>query len=228
MSPPLRLYPFLLLLLLVVVVSAHAAEPRPFDARYRLEVAGWPSTTVEHRLSRDGLNWQSDMRAAIAVARGRERSLFIVGEEVTRSLYFTSGYSLMGIGKDYELGQEALARLPDRQAALFELSRRAADDDCNPPCRLRYLDHRGREERVEYRQLDDRMLELPAGRFEAVRVEVTEPDDPERRMVFSFHPEVPGLLLAMEYHRDGRQKGRLTLTDLILSSAELASSPKKN
>ncbi|CAM3437418.1 hypothetical protein [Halomonas lysinitropha] len=227
MPPPLRLCPSLLLLLLVFVVSAHAAEPRPFDARYRLEVAGWPSTTVEHRLSRDGLNWQSDMRAAIAVARGRERSLFIVGE-VTRSLYYASGYSLMGIGKDYELGQEALARLPDRQAALFELSRRAVADDCNPPCRLRYLDHRGREERVDYHRLDQRILELPAGRFEAVRVEVTETDDPERRMVFSFHPEVPGLLLAMEYHRDGKQKGRLALTDLILSDTGLASSPKKN
>ncbi|MDZ7851136.1 MAG: hypothetical protein U5L98_00415 [Halomonas sp.] len=217
----------LMLLLMLSFGSVHAAEPRPFDARYRLEVAGWPSTTVEHRLSRDGLNWQSSMRAAIAVARGHERSLFIIGEG-TRSLYYASGYSLMGIGKDYELGQEALAQLPDRQAALFELSRRAVVDDCDTPCRLRYLDHRGREERVDYSRLDRRMLELPAGRFEAIRVEVTEPDSPEKRMVFSFHPEVPGLLLAMEYHRDGKRKSQLALTDLTLSSAELASSQKRN
>ncbi|PRY72574.1 hypothetical protein [Halomonas ventosae] len=217
----------LALLLLLVAGSALAAEPRPFDARYRLEVTGWPSTTVKHRLSRDGTHWQSDMRAAISVARGHERSRFIAGD-ATRSLHYASGYSLLGIGKEYELDREALARLPDRQTALFELSRRAVADDCASPCRLRYLDHRGREERVDYRRLDRRMLELPAGRFEAVRVEVTEPDEPDRRMVFSFHPGVPGLLLAMEYHRDGAQRSRLALTDLTLAAAGLASSPKGN
>ncbi|WP_280547948.1 MULTISPECIES: hypothetical protein [unclassified Halomonas] len=217
----------LFLLLLLAAGSALAAQPRPFDARYRLEVAGWPSTTVEHRLSRDGTHWQSDMRAAIAVARGHERSRFIASADL-RALHYTSGYRLLGIGKDYELDAETLARLPDRQTALFSLSRRAVADDCASPCRLRYLDHRGREERINYRRLDRRMLELPAGRFEAVRVEVTEPDAPDRRMVFSFHPGVPGLLLAMEYHRDGKRKSRLTLTDLTFSSAELASSPKAN
>ncbi|WFM72100.1 hypothetical protein [Halomonas sp. CKK8] len=227
MPAPLRRCAALALLLLLVAGSALAAEPRPFDARYRLEVAGWPSTTVEHRLSRDGTHWQSDMRAAIAVARGHERSRFIAGEAI-RSLHYDSGYSLLGIGKAYELDREALARLPDRQTALFELSRRAVADDCDPTCRLRYLDHRGREERVDYRRLDRRTLELPAGRFEAVRVEVTEPDDPDRRMVFSFHPGVPGLLLAMEYHHDGERRSRLALTDLTLAAAGLASSPKGN
>ncbi|MDI5891017.1 hypothetical protein [Halomonas rhizosphaerae] len=215
------------LILLLAAGSALAAEPRPFDARYRLEVAGWPSTTVAHRLSHDGTHWQSDMRAALSVARGHERSRFIAGEAI-RSLHYDSGYSLLGIGKDYELDREALAGLPDRQTALFDLSRRAVADDCDTPCRLRYLDHRGREERVDYRHLDRRMLELPAGRFEAVRVEVTEPDAPGRRMVFSFHPDVPGLLLAMEYHRDGERRSRLALTDLTLAHAELASSPKGN
>lgn len=227
MPAPLRRCAALALLLLLVAGSALAAEPRPFDARYRLEVAGWPSTTVEHRLSHDGTHWQSDMRAAIAVARGHERSRFIAGEAI-RSLHYSSGYSLLGIGKAYELDREALARLPDRQTALFELSRRAVSDDCASPCRLRYLDHRGREERVDYRRLDRRTLQLPAGRFEAVRVEVTEPDDPDRRMVFSFHPGVPGLLLAMEYHRDGERRSRLALTDLTLAAAGLASSPKGN
>lgn len=227
MPTPLRRCAALALLLLLVAGSALAAEPRPFDARYRLEVAGWPSTTVEHRLSRDGTHWQSDMRATISVARGHERSRFIAGEGI-RSLHYASGYSLLGIVKAYELDREALARLPDRQTALFELSRRAVADDCDSPCRLRYLDHRGREERVDYRRLDRRMLELPAGRFEAVRVEVIEPDDPDRRIVFSFHPAVPGLLLAMEYHRDGAQRSRLALTDLTLATAGLASSPKGN
>lgn len=205
----------LALLLLLAAVSARAAETRPFDARYHLEVTGWPNTTIEHRLSRDGTHWQSDMRAAISLARGRERSRFIADEAI-RSLHYVSGYSLLGIGKDYELDRAALARLPDRQTALFELSRRAVADDCASPCRLRYLDHRGREERIDYRRLDRRTLELPAGRFEAVRVEVTEPGEPERRMLLSFHPEVPGLLLAMEYHRDGERQGRLALTDLTL------------
>lgn len=227
MPAPLRRCAALILLLLLAAGSALAAEPRPFDARYRLEVAGWPSTTIEHRLSRDGTLWQSDMRAAIAVARGHERSRFIAGEAI-RSLHYASGYSLLGIGKDYELDRQALARLPDRQTALFDLSRRAVADDCDTPCRLRYLDHRGREERVEYRRLDRRTLELPAGRFETVRVEVTEPDSPERRMVFSFHPDVPGLLLAVEYHRDGERRSRLALTGLTLAGAQPASSPKGN
>lgn len=227
MLATLRHFPVLFLLLLLISVGVEAAEPRPFDARYRLEVAGWPSATVAHRLSRNGIHWQSEMRAAISLARGRESSLFIADEAI-RSIHYASGYSLMGIGKEYELDQETLARLPDRQAALFELSRRAVTDTCDAPCRLTYLDHRGREKQVDYRQLDRRALELPAGRFEAIRLEVTEPDSPERRLVFSFHPEVPGLLLAMEYHRDGERRSRLTLTDLTLGDAELASSPTGN
>ncbi|SEL01740.1 hypothetical protein [Halomonas daqiaonensis] len=205
----------LMLLLMLCVGIVHAAEPRPFDARYRLEVSGWPSTTVEHRLIRDGQQWISEMRAAIAVASGSEYSRFIDGTDL-RALHYASGYRMLGIGKDYELNGDALATLPDRQTALFDLSRRGVTEDCDTPCRLRYLDHRGREERVDYRRLDRRMLELPAGRFEAVRVEVTEPDSPEKRMIFSFHPHVPGLLLAMEYHRDGKRKSRLSLIDLTL------------
>lgn len=195
--------------------GAQAAEPRPFDARYHLEVDGWPNATIEHRLSRDGSQWLSDMRADISLARGRERSRFLAGEAV-RSLHYASGYSLLGVGKRYALDHEALARLPDRQAALFELSRRAAAQECAVSCRLRYLDHRGRETLVEYRLLPPAALSLPAGDFEAVRVEVVEPDEPDRRLRFSFHPGVPGLLLAMEYHRDGERRSRLALTALDL------------
>ncbi len=227
MSPLQRRCATLAVLLLLAAGSALAAQPRAFDARYRLEVAGWPSTSVQHRLSRDGAHWQSDMRASIAVARGHERSRFIADETI-RALHYASSYRLLGIGKNYELEGEALARLPDRQSALFDLSRRAVGDDCEASCRLRYLDHRGREEQIDYRRLERSMLELPAGRFEAIRVEVTEPDAPERRMVFSFHPDVPGLLLAMEYHRDDEQRSQLTLTHLTLDGTDLASSPKGN
>lgn len=205
----------LLLLLLLAAGSALAVEPRPFDARYRLEVKGWPNATIEHRLSHDGTEWLSEMSADIAVARGSERSRFLAGRAI-RSLHYASGYTLMGFGKEYELDREALDGLPDRQAALFELSRRASVADCAVPCRLRYLDHRGREKEIEYRVLTRTDLSLPAGEFAAVRVEVTEPDEPDRRMIFSFHPELPGLLLAMEYQRDGERRSRLALTELAL------------
>ncbi|TLF51738.1 hypothetical protein FEI13_07265 [Halomonas urmiana] len=201
--------------LLLIGIGVFAAEPRPFDARYHLEVDGWPHATIEHRLSRDGTQWLSDMRADITLAQGREHSRFLADETV-RSLHYTSGYSLLGVGKRYALDREALARLPDRQAALFELSRRATAAQCAAPCRLRYLDHRGRETLVEYRLLSRTALSLPAGEFEAVRVEVTEPDEPDRRLRFSFHPGVPGLMLAMEYHRDGKRRSRLSLTELDL------------
>ena len=210
-----RLVLLLLPWLLLAGAGVIASEPRPFDARYHLEVDGWPNATIEHRLSRDGSQWLSDMRADIAVARGRERSRFLAGAAV-RSLHYASGYSLLGVGKRYALDREALARLPDRQAALFELSRRATAADCAAACPLRYLDHRGRETLVEYRLLPPTALSLPAGEFEAVRVEVVEPDEPDRRLRFSFHPSVPGLLLAMEYHRDGERRSRLALTELDL------------
>ncbi|QFU02755.1 hypothetical protein FIU83_14010 [Halomonas sp. THAF5a] len=210
------LLPWLLLIFLLPGgADVNAAEPRPFDARYHLEVDGWPNATIEHRLSRDGGQWLSDMRAEMALARGRERSRFLAGEAV-RSLYYASGYSLLGVGKRYALDHEALARLPDRQAALFALSRRAAEGACSALCELRYLDHRGRETRVEYRMLPPATLSLPAGNFAAVRVDVVEPDEPDRWLRFSFHPGVPGLLLAMEYHRHGERRSRLALTALDL------------
>ncbi|MBE0488065.1 MAG: hypothetical protein IBX53_03210 [Halomonas sp.] len=190
--------------------------PRPFDARYRLEVNGWPSTQVEHRLSRDGGSWQSRMSAAIAVARGEEQSRFLIKEGGVRSLQYASGYSLLGFGGDYRLAPGDLEGLPDRQAALFELSRRALNGDCTGTCTLRYQDHRGREERMEYRVTGPEAVSLPAGEFDAVAVEVTELGKPERRLVFHFHPELPGLLLAVDYHRDGERRSRLSLTHLTL------------
>ncbi|WP_146209046.1 hypothetical protein [Halomonas sp. A11-A] len=198
------------------VENATKAVPQPFAARYRLEVSGWPSTSVEHRLTQDGGSWHSEMSAAIAVARGEERSRFLIKDQGVRSLQYISGYSLLGLGGDYRLAPDDLAVLPDRQAALFELSRRVIDGTCQESCDIRYQNHRGREERMAYQVLGPESLSLPAGEFEAVAVEVTEPDKPERHLVFHFHPEVPGLMLAVEYHRDGERRSRLSLTRLSL------------
>ncbi|WP_290788086.1 hypothetical protein [Halomonas sp.] len=199
-----------------VAEGGGTVAPLPFTARYRLEVSGWPSTNVEHRLSRDGGSWYSEMSAAIAMARGEESSRFLIKEHGVRSLQYLSGYSLLGLGGDYRLTPDDLAILPDRQAALFDLSRRALDDDCQEACAIRYQNHRGREEHMEYRVLGLESLSLPAGEFEAMVVEVTEPGKPERRMVFRFHREVPGLMLVVDYHRDGERRSRLSLTKLSL------------
>lgn len=191
------------------------AQLQPFSASYRLEVRGWPNATIEHDLTRESGHWQSRMQAAIAVARGNERSRFIVTPEGVHSVNYASGYSLFGVGGNYRLGSSELAELPDRQAALIELSRRALNGGCeNETCRLVYQDHRGREEILDYRLLGTDVLQLPAGEFQALKVEVSEPDTPERRMVFHFHPEYPGLLLAVDYQRDGERRSRLTLTSL--------------
>ncbi|HSP58316.1 MAG TPA: hypothetical protein VLO12_08450 [Halomonas sp.] len=196
------------------IVAGDAVATRAFVAHYQLSVSGWPDATIEHRLSREGDTWQSQMQASVAVATGNERSRFVVEPDGIRSVAYTSGYSLAGIGKEYHLGPDELASLPDRQAALFELSRQAVRGDCQPRCRLRYQNHQGEEETLLVRHLGPRQVTLPAGDFEAVAVEVTEPDEPDRRLVFSFHPRLPGLLLTMDYHRDGERRSRLSLSSL--------------
>lgn len=230
---PRRLMPLLLPCLLLVAMSQALASdaplvptpseratapatPKPFAARYRLEVSGWPSTSIDHRLFQDGASWFSEMRAAIAVARGQERSRFLVKEDGVRSLQYSSGYSLMGFGGDYRLAPDDLTSLPDRQAALFELSRRAVNGSCSERCYLRYQDHRGREEKMLYRVVGAASLELPSGPVDAVEVKVTEPDKPERHLLFHFHPELPGLMLAAEFYRDGERRSRLSLSELSL------------
>ncbi|MCE8022232.1 hypothetical protein HOP51_19250 [Halomonas sp. MCCC 1A11036] len=214
-----RLTYLLLLAWLPAMASAEVPEPQailqPFNASYRLEVKGWPNATIDHRLSRESGHWQSRMQAAITVARGNESSRFIVTPEGVRSVNYSSGYSLLGVGGNYRLGSSELSGLPDRQAALIELSRRALNGDCQGTvCRLVYQDHRGREETLDFRSLGTQALALPAGEFEAIKVEVNDPETPERKMLFYFHPQYPGLLLAVDYHRDGERKSRLTLTSL--------------
>ena len=211
----------LLLLLAWLPGAALALTPsaaplfQPFSASYHLEVKGWPNANIEHRLTRESGHWQTQMRAAIAVARGNERSRFIVTPEGVQAVNYSSGYSLLGLGGDYRLGSHDLGLLPDRQAALIELSRQALSGKCqNAACQMAYLDHRGREETLEYRLLGTEQLTLPAGHFEAIKVEAHEPDKPDRRLLFYFHPETPGLLLAVDYHRDGERQSRLTLTSV--------------
>lgn len=219
--PALARLPLFILLLAWAGATALAVVPQPgvvlqpFTASYRLEVKGWPNATIEHRLSRESGHWQSRMQAAIAVASANERSRFIVTQEGVRSVNYASGYSLLGVGGNYRLGGSELASLPDRQAALVELSRRALNGGCeDDACRLVYQDHRGREEALDYRLLGLETLGTPAGEFEAIKVEVNDPETPERKMLFHFHPRYPGLLLAVDYRRDGELNTRLTLTSL--------------
>ncbi|RDB42799.1 hypothetical protein DU490_11185 [Halomonas sp. DQ26W] len=231
LSPPRTFLALPLLLLFLAFAQAVAAPtvaapaafsvhrqvaPQPFDARYRLEVSGWPNASIEHRLNRENNHWQSLMKASITMARGNERSRFFLTPEGVRSVNYTSGYSLLGIGGNYRLGSDELRELPDRQAALFDLSRRVLNSSCQSQegCRLVYQDHRGREETLDYRILDRETLHLPAGEFEAIKVKVTDPETPDRQMTFHFHPELPGLLLAVDYRRNGKRKSRLTLTSL--------------
>ncbi|SEM05149.1 hypothetical protein [Halomonas caseinilytica] len=215
--PALPLRPsWLLPLLLLLAGSATAATPpQPFDARYHLQVAGWPDADIQHQLQRTGIGWQSEMSTKLPGISGHEMGRFRLDEDgQVQSLYYASGYSLLGIQRSYRLERDALQTWPDRQSALFALSRQAIDGDCTSECRVHYLDHRGHEERVDYRVTGREMLELPAGRFEALRVEVTEPGEPDRRLVFDFLPRMPGLLLSMGYYRDGERRSHLTLTHL--------------
>lgn len=218
--------PLLLLALIASIPLASAngfVEPRPFAARYHLDISGWPNANIEHRLSQHGEQWQSDMRAAIAVARGTESSRFRVSDSGVRPSAYSSGYSLLGIGGNYRLGNDDLATFPDRQAALFDLSRRAVSTtDCEgdeaTPCELRFVDHKGENETLHYRILERKTLSLPAGDFDAVSVSTWDPEKPERQLVFRFHPELPGLLLGADYHRDGKLSSRLTLSELDLET----------
>ncbi|MGM0913474.1 MAG: hypothetical protein ACQEXC_07185 [Pseudomonadota bacterium] len=231
-----RLIPWLLVCLpLLAVADAPAAPgpaqrnaenrdastsiaPRPFTARYRLEVKDWPAAYIDHRLSHEGDYWESLMETGIRVARGSERSRFLLQDEGIQALYYASGYALLGVGDSYSLSGDRLTRLPDRQTALFALSRRVIDGDCaTRACDIRYLDHKGREEVLRARAQGRSRVTLPAGTFTALTVEAREADKPNRRLVFRFHPEIPGLLLSVDYHRDGERRSHLALSELTLT-----------
>lgn len=213
-----RLRPSLAALLLSASLSPGlvfgSGEPTPFTARYHLELRGWPDATIDHRLVREGHHWLNELRASLALARGEERSRFVIDGDGVQSLHYASGYSLLGMSARYRLAPDALGERPDRLTALFTLSRQAAAGECRDTCRLDYQDHEGEKEQLEYRVRERAPLRVPAGDFEALTVEAHAPDKPGRRLVLRFHPELPGLLLAADYHRDGERRSRLLLTAL--------------
>ncbi|HET8789721.1 MAG TPA: hypothetical protein VFM75_00785, partial [Modicisalibacter sp.] len=200
---------------------AGLAKPVPFQATYHLSVDGWPDASISHRLSRQGELWQSEMRAAISIAKGEELSRFRLDGEDIDAQFYVGGYNLLGFGERYRLTEDDLSLLFDRQTALFVLSRRAPEarctDDQVAPCSLAYLNYKGEKEALNYRVIERGETRLPVGTFPSITVDSWNPEKPDRHLLFTFHREIPGLLLAMEYRRDGERHSRLTLTQLILS-----------
>ncbi|WP_110668754.1 hypothetical protein [Salinicola halophilus] len=210
------------LLLFACCTSALAASaPQPFTAHYSLDVDGWPTVGITHTLSHQGSVWQSEMEASIKVASGEERSRFAVENETVEALDYRSGYSLLGIGGDYRLDEDDLAELPDRQTAIFMLSRQAPTARCaNPqvsPCELKYQDHKGREKTLLYRVTDKAEVGTPAGDFTGVTVDTWDPEKRDRHLYLTFHRKIPSLLLGSRYVRDGEQTSQLTLNEVSLS-----------
>jgi len=217
------------LALISLSALASPADPVPFRATYHLSVEGWPDAQIDHRLSRHGELWQSEMQATISIAEGEERSRFRVDSKGIDARAYVSGYSLLGFGERYRLTEDDLAALPDRQTALFALSRRAPDARCTQtedenetaPCTLRYLDYEGEQKTLRYRVVMHGETRLPIGTFPSVTVDSWDPEKPDRRLVFTFHRDIPGLLLGVEYRRDGERRSRLTLTQLTLPNKAL-------
>jgi len=189
-------------------------DPRPFEAQYRLELRGWPSATITHRLSNEGSHWLSDMRFSIRVARGQESSRFQLTSDTTQALLYSSSYSLLGVGDSFQLNEGDLHTL-DRQAALFDLSRRAGHENCteSAPCEVDFVDHKGRDEHFQYFVTEPGVIRVPAGEFEAVNVSLIDIEKPDRLLQLSFHPDWPGLILSAVYQKEGSRETQLTLTN---------------
>tara|TARA_B100000700_G_scaffold127960_1_gene143250 strand:- start:10454 stop:11176 length:723 start_codon:yes stop_codon:yes gene_type:complete len=209
-------------LLLIAPFNAFAADdaasPRAFEATYRLAIDGWPDADIDHSLKRQGGAWVSEMRASVTVANGWERGRFTLGDQGVTSSEYAGGYSLLGIGEDYHMGQSELAAWPDRQAALFELSRQADQVSCwHPqvaPCTMTYTNYKGETKRYHYRRLETTTLDLPVGNFRAVTIALWRGEHPDRDLRLTFSPEVPGLLLAAEYFKNGERTSQLRLNRL--------------
>lgn len=195
--------------------------PQPFEAQYQLEIRGWPSATITHTLNNEGLHWLSDMRFSVAVARGQERSRFALSDDETRSLLYNSSYSLFGVGDSYQLSEDDIISL-DRQAALFDLSRRAGHESCtvDAPCDIEFVDHRGRDEHFQYYAHELGTVSVPAGEFEARSVTLFDVEKPNRHLQIHFHPEWPGLVLSARYEKEGRRQTQLTMTQFKPAEVE--------
>ncbi|MGK0546586.1 hypothetical protein ACSEE7_13890 [Halomonas cupida] len=205
-----------LLWLLLMPVTAQAATLSAFDARYHLSVDGWPDATVHHRLQPEGEHWLSDMRARVAVAEGQESARFLSQGAQLQAIGYASGYKLLGIGKRYQLNAPQLRQTPDRQTALIQLSRQVQQHGCSPSCELRYLDHKGEQERLIATPMASRRMEVQGRSIDAPRVRLADPDKDDRHMVVTFHPELAGLLLGVTYTKRGEQVSELALTSLTL------------
>lgn len=195
--------------------TQNTQTPQGFDANYRLSVSGWPDADINHRLTQVGTDsWRASMKARIAIARGEETGRFRFNDSGLRSYDYDSNYRLLGINRDYALDSSELGQIPDRQSAIIELALNAANNTCQQDCPVQYRDHRGRDKTLLYRRLPDAPTQVAGLTTQALRLELTEPDEPEKRMVMALHPELPGLLLEMEYFNDGKRKSRLSLTSV--------------
>jgi len=193
--------------------SSALPTPQPFEAQYRLEIRGWPGATITHTLTNEGLHWLSDMSFSITVARGQESSRFTVDESGTHSLLYNSSYSLFGMGDSYQLNEGDIRSI-DRQAALFDLSRRAGSEGCteSSPCDITFVDHRGRDENFQYYVNAPTTAHVPAGEFDAKQVTLIDAEKPDRHLLINFHPEWPGLILSAEYQKEGQRQTTITMT----------------
>ncbi|MGC3874537.1 hypothetical protein ACPF7Z_14850 [Halomonas sp. GXIMD04776] len=206
---------------LVQAAQAQAALS-PFEATYSLVIKGWPDARISHRLSRLEDAWQSEMSASIATAEGDELSRFRLEGDTIDAQTYASGYRFLGFGERYQLNADELSSLPDRQTALFILSRQANNARCThsqvAPCRLHFLNYEGEETILKYRVVGRDEVSLPAGTFPRITLDAWNPDKPDRHLIFGFHPQIPGLLLSLEYQREGQLKSRLTLQRLALET----------
>ena len=203
-----------LLSLLALASTAYAGAPQAFDARYHLAVDGWPDADIEHRVSREGGHWLSEMHANVAVAGGNESSRFIEDGDQLRALSYRSNYRMLGVGKDYRLGQQQLAQVPDRQTALIDLARQAQESHCRSDCSVRFIDYKGREETMDWRSIDNVPVAVNGQTVEAPTIKLQNPDKQDRYMVISFHPEIPGLILRLDYFKHDEQVSRMSLSSL--------------
>mgnify|MGYP007064145181 CR=1 FL=1 len=202
-----------------VPAKAQAGAPQAFDARYHLSVDGWPDATIRHHLYREGDHWLSDMRARVAIAEGQETSRFADDGNRLRSLSYSSGYTLFGMGKRYSLARDELTRLPDRQTALVALAQQVQEGACQSDCRFSYLDHKGETETLVWRRLAAVPIEVDGNSVPAPTIELTEPGKEDRRMIMSFHPRLPGLLLGLSYDKRGERISELSLMALDTEDA---------
>lgn len=205
---------------LMVSTSLQAEEIQPFKAHYHLVIDGWPNADMTHQLERDEDGWRTTMHASIRIATGYEYSRFHLRNDADVAPWsFYSRYRLFGFGDTYRLDEKQLSNLPDRQAALFALSRQAFDaPSCRgrqaAPCTFKYIDHKEREHDMAWRVIDDPSMSVPQGRWQTRHVEAWDEDKPDRRMHFYFTSRYPGLLVQTDYFRDGTLSARLQLTGL--------------